>query len=370
MPTFLLCVLVGAFPGGKDDSLVQAIRNAYEANLEALSSGTLRFRCTSGNAESLDAVLAGRWTDRNVGEGLFASNGTDSRYECLFPPADLNRHRRRLDEGSFYTTLTSVRVLTDGRLTLIDRVGATRDGTMHTYSPRLFGGTTEYYQNVTLPLALGGKGQGYLHLGADIARASAPDSQWRLTAVDDDEELDGAAVIKLTFESPETGRIYWVDPARGAIPLKVESYRKGKLLLTFLRKDLRFLSNKGWYPFREVSFVQGGIAREYLIDETSDFERPPAPATFRLAFPKPIPIINQAESVRYPGRVVWDLKTLPAADAPGTMKLKVLDPPVAAPGMPPGERDAPRRRTIILTVSAAILLSIGACFAVMKLRKP
>ncbi|AGA26617.1 hypothetical protein [Singulisphaera acidiphila] len=369
MLVVMVISVLGVSPDRSDDPMVSAIRTAYEANLNALSVGTMSFTYSSGVAPDLASAISGQWSNRSQAEGSFAASGSDLRYERRFAPEVLNSNRTWLSEKQFSSPLTSNRVLTNGSYTLLDRVDASRDGKRLIHSARILAGNTDFFKHIELPLALGTNGTGYLHLGTDIARAMLHRSEWVLTDVDDRAKLDGIDVVKLTFIGLEFRRVYWVDLEHGAIPIRVDVYRNEKLALTFIRQDLHLFSGKGWYPCREITFVQTGSAREFIIDRGSPLGLAAPSSSFQLAFPAALPMINQSDMVKYPPRKIWDLRSLPSSTSPGVEQLKLATPPSPPFDNFAGERDAPQRWPILLMAFGAILLA-SLCFRpLMRLRR-
>lgn len=368
MSSIVVVLALGLMQGNDDTNFVAAVRDTYNANLEELRSGSLYFTLASGTSADLKSALSGRWSSRVEAECSFYSDGKNSRFECLYKPEDLHRYRKPINDRQFASSLMPIRILTDGTMSLIDRLGATPDGKGLIHAPRLFPGKFEFYQNLSLPLALGGNGAGYLHLGADIDGALLNRPEWRLAEISDRDSIGKVNVVKLTFKAPDRSRVYWVDIERGAIPLKIESYHKGELLITFVRENLRLLSNKGWYPMREVSFVKGGKTREHMIREKSDFGVPPNDSEFRLQFPQPQRLVNQALLVNYAPRNVWDLRKLPSPSSAGTQRLVVAKSPAGLAQMPAGEREAPPNWAMPLTLVGLILLAIVALRVKVRFR--
>ena len=100
--------------------LVEAIRTAHQANRAHITRATMRLRYSVGNATDLASALAGRWTERSDADCLFVLDGTRARYDRLFDPEVMREKRRMTGALSSSTRVSSVRVVTDGRVTLSD----------------------------------------------------------------------------------------------------------------------------------------------------------------------------------------------------------------------------------------------------------
>jgi len=141
-----ICIM-GLLSGPADppDATTEAIRTAYAANRAALSYGTVRFEVLSGHAKDLESARRGDFARKWTATGLYVFDGPRARYEVVYPIADLVSARTKTGPKAWSTPLVSERFLTDGRLSLIDKIGVDPDDRNYFHTTqsvlRIFGGS-------------------------------------------------------------------------------------------------------------------------------------------------------------------------------------------------------------------------------------
>jgi hypothetical protein len=94
-------------------------------------------------------------------------------------------------------TLTSFRLIHNGKSTLVDRHMPVAEGRGTTHMVSILAGTDEFNRLMFFPLALGCVGSELGDLGRDVRKALAGEGGWSLLEVSDHEKLDGRDVIKI-----------------------------------------------------------------------------------------------------------------------------------------------------------------------------
>ncbi len=337
------------------NDLAKAIQTAYEANRVSFAPhGLIRFEHTKGQAESLGDLLAGRWSERSVGAGILAYAGPQVRYENIYNYEDMKKHTSQVG-SEISSTLYSIRILANGRLSLIDEIRGPAGG-VAVHHAQISGGTDTLDRSILSPLDIAKQRPQSYGLGPALQRVLTGQGA-KLIEIDDHAQFEGVNAVRLKIEDGEWVREYWVDLSRGALPLAIEENRKGKPVRRTRYSDIRRLTNGGWLPFRQSVYDTDHDARELVVIE-ANFDRPPAPSEFRMEFPNAIPIINAVTMVRYPAQKTWSLAALPPAGSPRVERLHLTQPSGPPPVMP-GPRQSLPAMTIGLMVLGMILVVAG-----------
>jgi hypothetical protein len=207
-------------------------------------------------------------------------------------------------------------------------------------------------------------------LSQDLTRAAAGRPDWVLSAVEEDAEINGARVVKLTFTvNMDKRRQYWVDLERGAVPLRILDSNNGPGLpaILFHFADVRSVG-QGWLPFHMILVIinklspdegaEGIHFREKVITE-ADFEHRPKRKMFQMEFPEPVPLINVTSKVRHEPRRVWDLAAISPAAARRAKPLDMAGPQAAPPALPGARPGRPPWALPLIGVGAVLVLLSG-----------
>jgi hypothetical protein len=366
-----VCVAV-ASSGETDVEMLRAVRTAYTANRNALAHGVIRFRfIVTDTTQRPDRRERGAAAGYYSGKGLYVYDGSNARYECLFPPEEEVAARTQVGDRSFSTPLNSFRALTDGKLTLWDQVGVAPGGKTAVHSAQIDPGTQQFYQyfNFTpFPLQLGNpRPQPLTQLDRAIDNALNPATGWKVSSVDDRATIGETTVLHLAFSVPRPmpDVSFWVDLERGAVPrqIRLADEVAGETVKQY--SDLRSVAGKAWLPFRQTGERGKTVTTELVIDE-ADFDAVPSRSLFRLEFPEPPrPMVNSATGQRYAPQKVWDLSRLPSASTPIGVDMSRLPP--AAPTMP-GPRE-PKAWWPALAVVVGVVLFAATVGVWLRLRK-
>jgi len=337
--TVMLLTWSGAAPAVDSDGRVNAIRTAFEANRGAFTFATIRFRLAIGRATSEEAAANGDLSDKVVADGFYAFDGIRGRYECVFPELEPGKSKRRVRR--------SIRSLTDGELSLWD------DAVSHS---QIDAGINEFYDWVNIPISIG-KTTSNESLIKLVDAVSKGHRGCQLKSITTGHILDGAEVVLLTFDAPEFQNNYWVDLARGAIPIRSRSSnKKDKITLTHRYSNIKFINEFGWFPYNWSSHYSHGLTSYGTIIE-ANFTKPPNSSTFRLDFKEPTSLLNTKTMLRYPARKTWDLSSLPPPGAPGVRRTSLASNRKGSGESPmPGERVVPPWWRVLAVISLAVVI--------------
>ncbi len=321
-----------------DDDLVKAVRNAYEANLANISHGMLRFDYTVGSAANPEAARQGEWTRTAVAQGMLAIDEPWMRYEHIFSPEDTVANRKRIGERRWTSNLFSVRLLTDGIVTLSDRLQVTSDDKTVAHTSIIDSGFDMFLRFNVLPLDIGLKSQGRDSISALLSNA-VEDKTWLTGIRYDVPSNNGGRLVELTFKSPKADIILSFDLERGAVPQSFQATINGQIIKLLQFDNVSRCGPDAWLPFRMLSYYEGGLVREVVLREAS-FAQPPAKSVFQIEYPEPVPMLNLAESVSYQPRQVWRLDNLPPPGSPEAPRVTIRSFADTPPPAPPGERES------------------------------
>jgi hypothetical protein len=359
LPLMCICAAFGDDDPSAKLQSATAIRNAFEANLHALTSADLSFQFSAGLATDLDSARKGTWKDRSTASGRLAFSGSAVRFERNFPLELLRSHRQSLGTRKFSTVFNSMRLLTDGTRTFYDLITPSLDGSELIHSTQIFGGTDHFAANSQFPFGLAGAGCTHSPLGVYLDLLAGKSDGVRLDEVDENAELDGTQVVKITVSSPGLEASFWVDPDRGALPLKVV-LDKPKIRLIYLYDDIRLIHNEMWLPFREVMYLANGYVQEFRIEQITSVNEGLSEATFELTFPKPIGVIDKLAMLAYSPQKTWSLNHLPSRGSRGT--ISILPQESTGPQLPGEQQPADRSGYLFLAAGALVLVCVAAVY--------
>ncbi len=346
--------------------LLSAIETAYFANRDSFSRGRFKFHHAIGRSNSPESAVRMEWKRRAVANCLYVFEGTNTRYECLFDLDALVSHRERTEQGGWNSVLSDIRAVSNGKLSLVDRMTPSEDGSSMLHEPQIELGSQGLFQQVMFPLAIRNPYPGAFRLGDDLKTARSESNTTHAEVRSTTEVLGDRRVVVVSISRGDMQRTYWVDVERGAIPLRIrDTDREGALKFHVEHSDLRLVDNKGWLPYRTVIFFDGGLTKSLELQEV-DLNGPIGASDFTLAFPTAVPIINIADMVRYAPATEWNLSKLPSSGSPKASKIKLSQPQPPAPTLP-GERTGPPPWVMplivvgsLVTLSAIVLFLKGA----------
>ncbi len=361
-----LLVLGGMLCYQTDDSAQQLefLRLSYRANKDAFAYGSFRFEFTKGSSASFSDAESEVFTRSFREDGLYAFDGGDARYDLIADPKDLAAATKRISDHRRSAFIRAFRSVTDGKLTLRDNLETDQTNTSLRHSPIIFPGTDTFYKSgaFEFPLYLGDN----CHTDPDLFQdlTSVQDGKVSLAELDMDSRLDEVKVCKFSFTWADGKRTYWIDIARGSVPLRIlDHYNPNSADIVYIFRDLEHVANVGWLPRRRLHIIgQGGLVDRIVVTEI-DTKNKPGPAVFQLEFPEPISVFDTARKLVYPRRKVWSLRDLPQRSSPGVRPVS----PYTRPPEMPAEVVPVSWWTVILS-AVAILLVTAVPIVVLRRR--
>ncbi len=345
---YLATVISLSSPGDAIETL-RALTSVYDENRAKFDGGSMTFDYLDGHADSLEDAIAGRLDHFERAEGTYAFDKNNAIYTCLFTPEAMAATSSPVAGGRMSGTLDCRRVLTDRRLTLVDSLNWGPQGTV-LRGNIIAAGTWEFYSHVEIPLCIGFPDEHRTDFSQVSRFILDKTNGYGLEEVGDGGLVEGVKTIRLVVSSLGGRRIIWIDPTRGAIPIRSHDDVKGGSTFDLHLGDIRAIPGRGWFPHELTIYLRGGRTKRLLIKSTAF--GPVDSNRFRLEFPEPIVMLNAATNLAYPARKVWDLRQLPSASSPGT--TRVAGTPTAEPQMEK-ERDPDPPYFTIAAVSVVIL---------------
>jgi hypothetical protein len=363
----LLLLLAGLIGMAPDDSSQQLefLRLSYRANKDAFAFGTFRFEYTTGNSASASDAESEIFFQFIKEEGFYVFDGENARYELNANPTELAAvtTRSRTDPRKSSSLATSFRMLTDGKVTLMDLLFLNQENTILHHKASIFPQTTLFRKRFEFPLYLGDDSDRPYDLFSDLT--GIKNGKATLLELDLDSRLGDLKVCKLTYEYRQGKITYWIDLSRGSLPLRIlDHYNPTNLDVTFIFGDLVQVSGAGWIPRRRLHILGNGAVVDRIIIKEIDTQSKPRTSIFGLDFPEPIGIVDQARKLAYSPRKTWSLLQLPSPSSPSSKPVS-LKSNISPPEMP-GELRPGSFWTITLPLGVIILLAIGATVVIRR----
>lgn len=365
----LLVIVACALGQPVDDpkGLIDHIRFTYKQNKDTFRFGHFRFEYVVGQSESTADAEAGIFKRSIKEEGLYIFDEHNARYELTADPAEAAAVTSRDPEKRTVATIAETcRLLTDGKVTLVDILSLNRAKTDFLHNPMILADTKFYESCFKFPLSIGCP----TAIHKDLFRylSATEDGTASIGEIDLDAELNGLTVCKVSIAFKRGECTYWVDLNRGAVPLRILThYRSGNVEMVFAYEDLVLVRGAGWIPQRMLHVIgNGATVRRVRITEIDVAHRPP-PSVFALDFPKPIGLVDRAKKLAYSKRKTWSLLKLPGR-ASSEAKSAVPRSRIT-PSELPGEIEAGPHWSIIVSAVVLILAAGGLVTVLMRSRK-
>jgi hypothetical protein len=324
----LICApILAQSPSAIEQALLLDIVNEHDSNRSGLDRhGSAAFRVrtgvlpegTSRQTFDLDQIV---WQPLLELTGRYRFDGSHAVYELGDSPAELARRNTPSTEPR---VLSAVRLLTDGRTTLVDFPDRSSGTTPSAPRAHLESRADAFYSRLEFPMRLGAPAVISPDLDIRIIhRAATGQTDWPLKSIDPDARCFGTRVVKLAFESRIREcleEIVWVDRSRGSIPIRTRMQTPdGALLSQTEYADLRYIPDRGWMPHRlciyetsRGSALHPGdriLVREIQIMD-ANFAQPPDRSEFRLEFPEVVRLTNISHGGTFPEKKSWDLDAI------------------------------------------------------------
>ncbi len=239
---------------------------------------------------------------------------------------------------------------------------------------------TEVIQVADELLVFTSRGSVYRHLA----------QPWSLVDLVDDQEVDGTPVVMITIEFQSGLRTYWIDPNRGALPLRIReivyqervpSERKNDGSLdesTSIAEidygEIREIAEDVWFPFLEVRRASRyreptNISLRHRTRITdAEFGKTPDPELFQIQLEKPLALSppTRAQEPIGKARAIWDLQALSEIDLDAWRSAIELDSQTGKSPKPVLIHDPSSWTSVDVIVGCSLILFLG--IAVWQLR--
>ena len=303
--------------------IAETARTAFQANRSSMPYGKIVYDYSLGRADSIEAAEAGDW-EHYTAKSEFVYNKEMIKYTRVFGEMDMVRQLGGVDTNRTGLALSSMRIVTNGKVTLFDVMhpsGDQSDETMHHMS-QINPGVESLYHEVVVPLSLGLPAE-YV-LTDHVLKQAIEGVDCKITKVEEHKDDKDNNVIKFWISADGAEIEIWVDIDRGGIPLRhwSKDARSG-VVYEARYDDLREVMEGVWLPWRYTSYNQGVVHQVVVRD--ADFKAPPASAEFRLDYPEPQILVDVARGLRYKARRTWDLARLPSASSADAKAIDLGD---------------------------------------------
>lgn len=315
----VLAISSNAQLSSHDFNTLTVLAALSESNTAKFPSGVMTFEFTDAYTLSLDDAISGTIMNPESTVGRYVFSGDDALYVCEFDRLSVLRRSKRLAKNTSSTTLNSIRLLTNGALTLSDQQVGDDTGEINR-AVIILAGNKAFYSQAYVPLNLGFPEEFQGSLSYFARKIAGHDLDVKLVSVGNESAGWKANTIRIEVASSLGRRVMWVDPERGGIVIHThDEMKQGKTTYDLVCSDLREVPNAGWFPFLQTIVLNGTrVKRVKVIDIRN--ETLPA-SRFRLEFPKPTPIVNLAKNISYPPKSTWELRNLPRPDSKGVEAL-------------------------------------------------
>ncbi len=350
-------------PAGSTEQL-DFLRLSFRANKDAFAFGTFRFQYTRGRCATLADAEAGVFSKSIIEDGLYVVDGKNERYDLLADPTALAAVTTLIAKDRVSSTAVVFRALTDGEVTLLDRLWLGESGGFSSRSPEIYPGTRIFCSDAYFhfPLSLGNCDKTTGDLFAELTLVK--EGKCTLTELDFDSLLDDLPVCKLSFTYPAGKYMYWIDRSRGCLPVRIQIHHDKTGSDSIYRfSDFEHIANAGWLARRRLHvWASGQLADRIVVTEVDTTNRP-SRSMFQLDFPEAVPLHDQARQLAHPKRKVWSLLNLPGASSPGT---RPVIPQSLSLGEMPGEMEPGFNWLII--VAGMMVLAVAAAIVFFAMR--
>lgn len=268
-----------------------------------------------------------------------------------------------------YQRIMSFRHCTDGGRTLRDSGLQNRAGDKEMHKAEILEGSYWRSERVRCPLRLGYVGQAGSELldAIDSLKSPRPASiPFRLEETHGSASLDGLQVAKLILSAEKVRITYWIDLARGAIPLRTSiSFGPSSGMIEWNCGDIREVRPGAWFPYYEARIahdVNGklGNVTAFVVNEANFKDRPDSRVLMTLAYPAPVVCYDLVKNLRYPKRDSWQLDNLPGPTDSGVRALQLKPAPrTAAPTLAGARKPGANWWPLVFFLLGVLLITLG-----------
>ena len=356
MPMILAtCVVLGPDDVEKSSGrdVMAAVRAAYDENRAKFAFGSIGYELTDGQAQNLEGAVSGAIDKPLIANCRYVYTGDDAYFERTFSLDMLRAASTKISENRTSTSVTSMRAVTNGKKTLYETGSVVPDGSKIATGKVIQAGSRMLYQHAELPVDFGIPIAERSDLGANLNSVLTGMAGFEFDSVRD-EVVDAIKTIRIALKLPRGTRTFWVDLERGAIPIRIVDELYAGSRIDIVQSDLRLLPKHGWLSYTHIKYLPGGRTRRTTIRST-EFDRQPVRADFRMEFPTPIHLVDTESGLSYKQpRKVWDLSNLPSPNSPEAAPLRINLTAGTGPTM---LEEAPRRSFPYFTAAGVLLAS-------------
>jgi hypothetical protein len=353
----LLCLVaaVSVQPAGSADQ-AEFLRLSFKANKDAFAFGTFHFEYTRGVCASLSDAEAGVFSKSIREDGLYVVDGKNERYDLLADATALAAVTTHVAKNKTSSFARVFRMLTNGQVTLLDRLWLDDSSKFSHRSPEIYPGTSifcgsAYFQ---FPLSLGNCDKFTTDLFDDLS--ACKDGKCTITELDFDAQLDGLPVCKLSYTFRTGKCTHWIDRNRGCLSVRVVIHDNASGSDSIYRfGEFEHVKGAGWLPRRRLHIWAKGQLADRIVVTGIDTTRRPDRSMFQLDFAEPVPLPDGTKGVIHSKRKNWSLLDLPIAMAPGA---HLLTHDRTSFGQMPGEIEGHFNWTAVVAATTGVLLVV------------
>lgn len=351
-----LAALLPTGGGPPEHDLLIAIADMYDDNRSRFAFAAAKFDYLDARSRDLSSARAGDFSQVDRADGEYVFRGDDAFYTRLFTAEAMASRSGDVVNGRFSSTLGSVRILTNGKLTLREQINSLGSQARLVKGHRLAAGVEEFYRIAEFPLDLGRPDRLRDDAASNLREAAGGSGKIRLSTINEKCQYENATVVRVELGLANGNRTYLIDLEKGAIPIMQEDITNQGNKIIKIMDNIKLYDKYGWFPLRRITYYNNK-ARIIHVKELVLDRKPPSSA-FQMRFDQPAPLLNLAEGRSYKARLVWDLDDLPTPASPDSLPLRSDS---AAPSrFDPPEEAAPRRVPYLRISAAAALRAFRA----------
>lgn len=227
---------------------LKVVSDAYASNLAAIHDGRFTFAVTEGNAANAVEARKGNIQEPVVSQIVYEFGNGLRLYIHSYEEADVIRGTTVLTENSTSTKYNPFQMATNGNLTIYDGISVAPGETRLKHRAFIQKDAGMFSQRYGLPLNLGMPRRNGNNLGVDIETARVTPTATKLENLTDDAQFEGRRVCQLSLRTSRGERTYWVDPARGSLPLQRLDRMKNGSELRLNYDDIQPFAGAVWLP--------------------------------------------------------------------------------------------------------------------------